>query len=155
MEARAIANNTLSIRRSKRGIRMKGRRRFHLRIQWPCNPCSGTRRPMMRIAPWRCEGGRVGRFRDVEGVRWRGESRTPCLMTNRSLTAIPLVRKRGSIQGGRKSVSYWNRAATMGVSFRTLINIIQTHPPRAPVDSQRTSPRRVPMSYRLFIERSI
>lgn len=57
---------------------------------------------MMRMAPWRYEGGREGgrvsRSREHR-VGGRG-SRTPSLMTNRSLTAIPLVRK-GSIQGSK------------------------------------------------------
>lgn len=54
----------------------------------------------MRMAPWRYEGGREGgRVSRSREHRVRG-SRTPSLMTNRSLTAIPLVRK-GSIQGSK------------------------------------------------------
>lgn len=80
----------------------------------------------MRMAPWRYEGGREGgrvsRSREHR-VGGRG-SRTPSLMTNRSLTAISLSGR--DRYKGRKSLSYSNRAATLRVSFRTLINIIQT-----------------------------
>lgn len=55
---------------------------------------------MMRMAPWRYEGGREGGRVSRSREHRVGGSRTPSLMTNRSLTAIPLVRK-GSIQGSK------------------------------------------------------
>lgn len=92
----------------------------------------------------------------LESTNEKRGGREFSLMTNRSLTAIPLVplNLEGIDITGGKSLSYSNRGG--GVSFRTLINIIQTEPLRAPVNSRaKGRPRRVPMSYRLFIERSI
>lgn len=54
----------------------------------------------MRMAPWRYEGGREGGRVSRSREHRVGGSRTLSLMTNRSLTAIPLVRK-GSIQGSK------------------------------------------------------